>query len=371
MDELTMFAELRPDDIMTDADLDRLRAELFPGLEPRPIIDPTFELTEPPVTVEVGRSNVTARRGAGSSLAVAAVAITVIGLGGLYVVADRSAPDASTAATNAPAGNSIAPPQTSVASASDMPGWYDTLRAAIPNRFDLLALTAAAEGHAQFIAIDSKVGKTIEITLSSDTVSNADGAQPGDEPTGTSIETPQGWIVTTSAGLTAEASCNIGAKGRYFAGPPNYCDMSSTSPLTKAELHQIAANIASSELLDAALADADSIQSAPTEGVTDAVLAAIPDQHLAGDTTWTAADHIWDFASTEELPETSIRMVTGIHPPPAQGNARARVGLYDDAAAFWIIDPTGTAVRISTTHPEPTSIDELERLANSLLDAHE
>lgn len=98
MDELTLFAELRPDDRLAPADLHDLRGELFSGIEPvastsaQPDIDNAIVM---PVTVTTesgypGRSR-------GLRLAVAAAAVAVVGLGGVWAVADRSDGGATTA----------------------------------------------------------------------------------------------------------------------------------------------------------------------------------------------------------------------------------------------------------------------------------
>lgn len=88
MDEITMFAELRPNDTLTDADLAHLRSELFPDLAPI-------------ATLGAGprdRSDAAALGGASTdgshprrnrTVAVAAAFVALAGLGGIWLVADH------------------------------------------------------------------------------------------------------------------------------------------------------------------------------------------------------------------------------------------------------------------------------------------
>lgn len=91
MDELTLFAELRPDDRIGPADLNDLRAELFPEIEPVASTS-THTDFEDGVVMPLIRTNESdaRRRSRGLRLAVAAAAVAVVGLGGVWAVADRS-----------------------------------------------------------------------------------------------------------------------------------------------------------------------------------------------------------------------------------------------------------------------------------------
>lgn len=96
MDELTMFAELRPDDTLTEADLDTLRSELFPTVSR--LSDNVDDGQGRNAAVEplTAAQPVTARR-LPSRVVLAAAAVAVVGLGGIWVVADRQTEPAPTA----------------------------------------------------------------------------------------------------------------------------------------------------------------------------------------------------------------------------------------------------------------------------------
>lgn len=99
MDEITMFAELRPNDTLTNADLADIRAELFPGLQPnasleRPADDSSemklFELHPSPEDAPSFDSRQPHRPAGRSRLvAVAAAVVAVVGLGGLTAISGR------------------------------------------------------------------------------------------------------------------------------------------------------------------------------------------------------------------------------------------------------------------------------------------
>lgn len=92
MDELTMFTELRPDDMLSSADLDQLRAELFGNAGAAPLADHEKPASDgvvlPLLTVHDSRERAR-RRGASRTVLVAAAVIGVIGLGGIFVATDR------------------------------------------------------------------------------------------------------------------------------------------------------------------------------------------------------------------------------------------------------------------------------------------
>ena len=117
------------------------------------------------------------------------------------------------------------------------PEWYRLIRPLIPDRFEYLSLARRYPEEIAFVAIDAGDGKALEISL----VRGIDEPQdpganittdPGANittlvPFATWTETAQGWVVSTSTGLNIGVSCDIGARGRDFPGPPNYCDMQS------------------------------------------------------------------------------------------------------------------------------------------------
>lgn len=274
-------------------------------------------------------------------------------LAGFVVIINRpAAPDA---------GSSDATP---VATAE--PNWYPLLRPQVPDRFGFLAITNSTEDSATFVAIGDD-GKALEIMLAP-TDLYSDPAGTSDE-VGSWTETPQGWIVNTPAGLRVEVSCDIGAKGRDFPGPPNYCDMTSAGEVafTKTEIRSIASALADAPVLEAARNPA-LVTPAPQDQLLDLMTTALPNQQLISDTTWGAGDRVWDFAATgQSRPDTSVRLITGVYPRPT-----SRLGLiggvYGDAAALWVIDPSGLAVRISTTDTGPDSYLAMQTLAWAIAD---
>lgn len=89
MDELTLFAALRPDDRPTDADLHALRAELFPELLPS-TPQPTEIDSDDAVVMPLTRTPEPdgAVRQRSIRVAVAAAAVVAVGLGGRWAVTD-------------------------------------------------------------------------------------------------------------------------------------------------------------------------------------------------------------------------------------------------------------------------------------------
>jgi hypothetical protein len=101
MDEMTMFAELRPtESSLTEADLADLRAELFPTATPLVRPDGHGQL------IDLAGRRITGQRDRRRALAaVAAAVIAVVGLGGVWLAADRNA-DTETAVPSAQASDS-------------------------------------------------------------------------------------------------------------------------------------------------------------------------------------------------------------------------------------------------------------------------
>lgn len=130
MDDLTMFAELRPDDYLTAADLRAMRAELFPSLV-QPHAQPLnaavdghgdtgdVDVVVVPFRAGGGRAMQSGRRPR-SRVAVAAAALVAVGVGGLWVAADRQGVPESTAPVAQPPSTAVAVPDL-VPGVDDMP----------------------------------------------------------------------------------------------------------------------------------------------------------------------------------------------------------------------------------------------------------
>ncbi len=258
------------------------------------------------------------------------------------------------------------------------PEWYRLIRPLIPDRFEYLSLARRYPEEIAFVAIDAGDGKALEISL----VRGIDEPQdpganittdPGANittlvPFATWTETAQGWVVSTSTGLNIGVSCDIGARGRDFPGPPNYCDMQSTGAFTKAEIRSVAEALATRFVIAILSTDIGVTREASFDGgvVTQMIADAVPGQTLISDTDWGPADRIIDFAADPQRPDTSVRVLQDVYPsPPATENPA--VALYDDAAAFWMFSGDGIAVRISTTDTFPESLVRLEQLGAGLL----
>ena len=123
MDELTMFAELRPDDSLSNTDLDELRSELFPNASPTAHLDSEHPGSDQVVLpfVAAPQSDVPAQRRRPSRIAFAAAAVGAIGLGGLWVIADRSGGTPPTVPASQPAESPSTLPAATGVSAYDMP----------------------------------------------------------------------------------------------------------------------------------------------------------------------------------------------------------------------------------------------------------
>ena len=288
---------------------------------------------------------------------IAAALTAAVMLFGLVVIARRAAE---------------APAPHDAASSTAAPAWYSLIRASIPPRFTSIAATLATGQQRWFVAVDPAVGKSLEIRVEAGFYSTA--APTTVDAIGTWVQTPQGWSVRTPTGLLVTVACDIGARGREFPGPPNYCDTASTAPFTSLEIRATAAALATT-VTDALFATPPppSITPTPTTEVASMIASVVPGQHLVSDIDWgnPGTDHLYDFAvaggsgAAAATPGTSVRVLHGLYPAPAP-TGKASWALYGDAAAFWVFGPSGTAIRISTTDPSPESLTRLEALARSL-----
>ncbi|MCU1360817.1 MAG: hypothetical protein JWN99_2106, partial [Ilumatobacteraceae bacterium] len=116
------------------------------------------------------------------------------------------------------------------------PTWYQLMRPLIPERFAYASLVMREPTEIQVVGVGASDGKALEVTLRSDKPASSQPTTTVIDDLGYWAETPQGWQVhVAESGLTVIVTCDIGARGRDFAGPPNYCDMESTGAFTKAE----------------------------------------------------------------------------------------------------------------------------------------
>ncbi len=308
---------------------------------------------------------------------VAAGLLVAAGVAGLVMVTQRDHDNGASTKTGVDASTETNATLPDGAIAAE-PEWYRLIRPLIPDRFEYLSLARRYPEEIAFVAIDAGDGKALEISL----VRGIDEPQdpganittdPGANittlvPFATWTETAQGWVVSTSTGLNIGVSCDIGARGRDFPGPPNYCDMQSTGAFTKAEIRSVAEAFANRFDIAILSTDVGVTKEASFDGgvVTQMIADAVPGQTLIGDTDWGPADRIIDFAADAQRPDTSVRVLQDVYPlPPATENAA--FALYDDAAAFWMFGGNGVALRISTTDTFPEPLGRLEQLGADLL----
>lgn len=103
MDEITLFAELRPNETLGDAELAGIRAELFPGLEPNTPLETPADDTSGGELLEFRHTTEDITRHRRSRVVlVAAAAVVLLGVGGLWVTADRDGQSNPLATANQP-----------------------------------------------------------------------------------------------------------------------------------------------------------------------------------------------------------------------------------------------------------------------------
>lgn len=103
MDEITMFAELRPTDTLGETELAAIRAELFPGLEPTTHLETPADVTSCGVLLEFDRTTEDITRHRRSWIVgAAAAAVVLLGVGGLWVATDRDGESSPLASAGQP-----------------------------------------------------------------------------------------------------------------------------------------------------------------------------------------------------------------------------------------------------------------------------
>lgn len=158
MDEIAMFADLRPNDTLTDADLADIRAELFPDLEPNATAPDGVDLE---VFTFRADTDSRPRHRWSRSVATAAAAVAVFGIGGLWLAANRDEGSAPAVQPSAPAVQPSAPPpatQPSVSNA-DAQSTPETVAASTPSSLSLCT-GATTTSHASF-AVLADVGHAL------------------------------------------------------------------------------------------------------------------------------------------------------------------------------------------------------------------
>ena len=276
---------------------------------------------------------------------------------GLIVIADRYT-DGTT--------------QSSPATDASTPAWYGTIAPLLPERFPYVALTLATDAQLWFVALARLMARLSRSSsrrggYSTEATTMVDG-------TGVWVETAQGWSVRTPSGLFVSVSCDIGVRGRDFAGPPNYCDMASTGTFSKTEIRSVANALATS--LTTSIFDQSfgppKVDTIDPAAATALIAAAIPDQQQISDTDWGqgGSDHVYDFSLDPARPDTSVRILHGVYPTSVV-TEEPSVAVYDGAAPWaavvWMFGTGGVVVRISTTDPSPASATRLEQLARDLM----
>jgi len=250
----------------------------------------------------------------------------------------------------------------------EIPAWYAAIRPALPARFTSVALTLVTEQQLWFVAVSPADGKALEIQTAIGGYSTE--ASTAVDAAGTWTETADGWSVRTAAGLFIDVRCDIGVINHEPAGRPNYCDLPSTIPFTKADIRAVASALATSltpSLFESSI-DPPQPDAIDTASALALIAAALPEQHLLSDTDWGqhGSDHVYEFGADPNQSATTVRILHGVHPPPGATD-KAAWALYDDAAAFWVFGAGGVAVRMSTTNTAPESLSRLEALAHDLL----
>ncbi|HEY7627408.1 MAG TPA: hypothetical protein VH761_10085, partial [Ilumatobacteraceae bacterium] len=294
--------------------------------------------------VQVTRASAVRPRPTRALIALGLVAAIVVALVG---IATRDSDRGPTTDTT--------PPTTGV------PPWYAPLRSAVPERFGRLALTLVTETQIWFAALDERDGKALEIQLSLEPLDLTDVISR--DATGRWEQTGEGYRVVTPDQFMVTVSCDIGARGRDFEGPPHYCEMASTAAFTMSEIHSVAAAVARAfdKRVFTTSIGTPITAAIDYEHVKALIAAAVPTQHLLADTDWGPGDRVFDYAVTDLRPDTSVRIVHGVYPRPPT-LASPQFALYDDAAAGWFVTTEGLAIRISTTDPSPESVERLREL---------
>ncbi len=228
---------------------------------------------------------------------------------------------------------------TSVAATATDPAWFTFLRPSVPDRFQYLAFTGPTASGAHFVAIDIAAGKTLEIDVTANDV-----------------------VVTCDARLAVRRGTDMIAD----------CSQPAAGAFDSVAVQAVADATSPTQLLD-------SVQSltfapVPTVEVTAMLIGSDLGGRTLDNSFMSSGDHRWNVVSNPALgADVSVRLVNEVWPRPAARTmgvgSVSGAGLYEDAVAFWMVDPSGLAVHVASSDPSPTALANLTVLANQVLDA--
>ncbi|MDO8391657.1 MAG: hypothetical protein Q7V57_14340 [Actinomycetota bacterium] len=221
---------------------------------------------------------------------------------------------------------------TTVASTTAVPAWYPLLRAAVPERFEYLALTAVGLDGITFVAIDPNDGKALEI------------------------------VVTGGSAPAVEVTCDVDKGQAPFAVTPPRCDTGNDSQVEPAELEQISAAVPGAELLSVSEWNANAIDPQAMLALLASQLGDAPQGFEAS-----ASDYTFELGAQDAI-RTRVRVLTSVYPRPAT-RVVGQVGYYGGLPALWAISPTGYAVRLTSATSGVTTVVLLQSVAVQVLDA--
>lgn len=222
---------------------------------------------------------------------------------------------------------------TSAPGTTDVPAWYPILRAAVPVEFEYLALTAVGIDGASFVAINPTTGASMEVS------------------------------VGTGVGF----SCNLVAdeQSASFKDPANGCPSAVGSPYTSIEMNPIAKALPH-EQLKAATAGVQILRS-PEVDLSVLIASAVPNQpfisHIGA-----VSDDSWEYGAFDGSTDTVVRIVRNVYPRPDHRVVSAPTS-YGSLTVFWAVDPSGVAVRVTTTLTAAERVARLQTLSDDVLDA--
>ena len=276
--------------------------------------------------------------------------------------------------------SSVSVPETLNTTIDDAPQWYRDIAPFLPHPFDQVALTAVFDGSIRYLAIDATTGKGIDIEIDGPPLPRAVTTTTSTDQVST-LDRPYSHAATGATGVHVEITCGIGAGriGDDVVKNTDYCAMPSTGPVTSQVLQamvdaiandfpagHIAQNIgepsgASIDIvqLDALVAETLQLPSLQSTSARTGLSSA--DQFLSYGQTPPATGGTSGYTAHDDA---TARVVEGVYPPP-DTLIGGQMALYDNLAAGWVINPAGTAIRL-TTASDPTTVTTANSLLRSL-----